>query len=83
MIFCCQDVFLALPVLMFTYKKLQLTASALTEREQARMGDRDDVFSPTQQREKARQRKTREKASKAKQSKQHKELVQHLARGRR
>lgn len=35
MIFCCQDVVvvLALPVLMFTYKKLQLTASALAERE--------------------------------------------------
>lgn len=70
MIFCCQDVFLALPVLMFTYKKLQLTASALTEREQARMGDRDDVFSRTQEREKARKRKTREKERKKSHPKQ-------------
>lgn len=42
MIFCCQDVVvvLALPVLMFTYKELQLTASALSESEgRGREGD--------------------------------------------
>lgn len=63
MIFCCQDVFLALPVLMFTYKKLQLTASALTEREQARVGE---IMSfPERKRGRKRARKRERKQNQA------------------
>lgn len=58
MIFRCQDVFLALPVLMCAHKKLQLTASALTER--ARVGEM--VSFP--ERKKRRREKGREESSK-------------------
>lgn len=58
MIFRCQDVFLALPVLMCAHKKLQLTASALTER--ARVGEM--VSFP--ERKKRRREKGREKGIK-------------------
>lgn len=74
MIFRCQDVFLALPVLMFTYKKLQLTASAPTEHEQVREGGRLCLFVKKRKKErKKKERGKKEKGRRAKHNNQHKQ----------
>lgn len=74
MIFRCQDVFLALPVLMFTYKKLQLTASAPTEHEQVREAGRLCLFVKKRKKErKKKERGKKEKGRRAKRNNQHKQ----------